>query len=296
MRQQRILVPTDLSDFAALALRYAAIFSSRMDAKITLLYADDIFFPIEATGMPLGYYLENAPESREELLQRLIEHARKYAAGLDVDGRVVSDSPARAILRTAEEIDADLVIMGTHGRRGLRRAFLGSVTESVLRHTSRPVLTVAPSRFPAGKEKRVHTILCPVNFTDISREALGYATELALAFDAELRLLYVAEGGDSAPPKDIGLKLAQWVAPSLGDRLRYQEVTTHGDAASRVLQVAEQNDVDLIVVGALHRRFSDTTAIGTTTEHLTRFSNRPVLTVSVHDMAHEAVEEAALVG
>src|SRR5690349_12254472 len=151
MRQQRILVPTDLSDFAALALRYASIFSVRMDARLTLLYADDVFFPIEASGMPLGYYLENAPASREELLGKLVEHARKYASGLDVDARVVSDAPARAILRTAEEVDADLVIMGTHGRRGIRRAFLGSVTESVLRHTTRPVLTVAPSRFPEGK-------------------------------------------------------------------------------------------------------------------------------------------------
>ncbi len=281
----RILVPTDLSDFATLAFRYAVAFSKRMPSKLTLLYADDVFFPVEASGMPLGYYLENAPESRELLLERLVEQAKLNANGLDVDARVVSDSPSRAIIRTANEVDADLIIMGTHGRRGIQRAFLGSVTESVLRHTTRPVLTIAPSRIPEGRDASIRTILCPVNFTDIAREALGYATELALSIDAELVLLYVAEGPDSISLSRAGAQLAAWVGPSLGRRLRYKEVMTHGDAAARVLTIAEQNDVDLIVVGSQHKRFGDTTAIGTTTEQITRFATRPVLTVSVHPHA-----------
>ncbi len=289
----RILVPTDLSDFATLALRYSVAFNRRIPSKLTLLFADDVFFPVEASGMPLGYYLENAPESRHRLLEKLAEQARRHANGLDVEARVVSDSPSRAIVRTADEIDADLIIMGTHGRHGIPRAFLGSVTESVLRHTTRPVLTVAPSRIPEGREAAIRTILCPVNFTDIAREALGYATEMALSFDAELVLLYVAEGPDSISLSRAGARLAAWVAPSLGGRLRYKEVMTHGDAAARVLAIAEQSDADVIVVGSEHKRFGDTTAIGTTTEQLTRVATRPVLTVSVRPGLVRAAHPAA---
>lgn len=277
----RILVPTDLSDFAALAFRYAVAFSRRVPSKLTLLYAGDVFFPLEASGMPLGYYLESMPEPRERLLEKLVEQARRHANGLDVDARVVSDSPSRAIIRAANDIDADLIIMGTHGRHGLQRAFLGSVTESVLRHTTRPVLTVAPSRIPEGRDASIRTILCPVNFTEVAREGLGYATELALSLDAQLILLYVAEGAEAVPLSRAGRQLAAWVAPSLGRRLRYKEVMSHGDAAARVLAIAGENDVDLIVVGSQHKRFGDTTAIGTTTGQITRVATRPVLTVSV---------------
>lgn len=242
----RILVPTDLSDFGNLALRYAQLFAERLGSRLTLLHAAELSFT-DYFDQPMGEYLESIPEAKQAAVNALSEHARQHLPrSLHVQTMVVDDRPARAIATTADDIDADLIIMGTHGRTGLRRALLGSVTERVLRETSRPVLTVAPALFPARAEVAVRTVLCPVRSSDVSQVALEQASTMADAFDARLVVMPVPE---------------------------------NGDAAARVLAAADQMKADLLVVGAQHRFFSDATIIGTTTERITRFARRPVLTV-----------------
>src|SRR5581483_7208421 len=129
------------------------------------------------------------------------------------------------------DANVDLIIMGTHGRHGLRGTLLGSVTEHVLRETARPLLTVLPNQF-RGRDVAIRRILCPVNYTAIADYALDYARALAEAFDAELNVMNMPEG----------------------------------DAAEGVLKAADAKEIDLIIIGAQHTRFSDATVIGTTTE------------------------------
>src|SRR5512142_2746130 len=92
---RRILVPTDLSDFAALALRYAAMMRERAGAELTLLYADETYLPVDLLEAPLGYYLENAPKSREKLQAKFDEYAKAQIGG-KFETVVVQDSPARS--------------------------------------------------------------------------------------------------------------------------------------------------------------------------------------------------------
>lgn len=246
---QRILVPTDMSDFATLALDYALLLRRKLDAQITLLYAEEFEFLLTAE-YPLGYYFDNTAAARNHAHELLRNYARRQIQ--DTTGvriLVLDDSPARAIVRTADDINADLIIMGTHGRHGLRGTLLGSVTERVLRETARPLLTVIPHQFPPQRQVDIRKILCPVNFTAVAQHALEYATSFAQIFDAELVEINVAEERDS------------------------------GDPAARILEIADKIAADLIVLGAQHTRFSDATVIGTTTERITRFAKQPVLTV-----------------
>ena len=138
---RRILVPTDLSDFAALALRYAAMIRERAGSQLTLLYADETYLPVDLLEAPLGFYLESAPKSREKLQAKFDEYAKAQIGG-KFETIVVQDSPARAILNTAQSMHPDLIIMGTHGRSGLVHVLLGSVSERVVRKAPCPVLTV----------------------------------------------------------------------------------------------------------------------------------------------------------
>src|SRR5512142_1739196 len=140
---RRVVVPTDLSDFAAMALRYAAMMRERAGSELTLLYADETYLPVDLLEAPLGYYLENAPQSREKLQQKFNEYAKAQIGG-KFETIVVQDSPSRAILNTAKSVGADLIVMGTHGRSGVRRALLGSVTENVIHESETPLLTVTP--------------------------------------------------------------------------------------------------------------------------------------------------------
>lgn len=259
----RILVPTDMSDFAAQAVRLAARFGSRL----TLLFADEISYPVDVLEVPIGYYLAHAPESRVQLEERLRKYAAEVLPGVPVETMVVQDSPARAIVHTARELNADLVVMGTHGRHGWRRALLGSVAESVLRAIDRPLLTVTPDLAADG----VRNIVCPVSFTYIAREALRHAATLALAFDATLHVVYVAESAQPPEPAEVESAFSLWVDPLVRDRARYR-VLTQGDAAQRVLGAANDAGADLIVLGGPSRR-------------ITQFARCPVMTVAPHSGA-----------
>lgn len=292
----RILVPTDMSEFANEAIRYAALLQERMGSRITLLYADETYLPVDILEMPLAWYLEQAPQTRERLLDKLREYAKDRLPGSAVETVVTQDAPARAITRTARDMKADMVIMGTHGRRGWRRALLGSVTEKVLHDIDRPVLTVTPEILsPAPAIRRV---LCPVNFTYIARESLHHASAMAEAFDAELLVIYVAEGVQPPQLPEVEAAFSLWVAPAVRDRARYRlSVVGDSDPAEGVLATAAEVEADLIVLGAQHRFFSDATVIGTTTQRVTRFARCPVLTVvrraqaeiEIHEEEHEAV-------
>lgn len=273
---QRILVPTDMSPFATLALEYALLLRSKLGSKITLLYAEEFEFLLTAE-YPLGHYFDNVASAKRNAEELLHNYAKRQVGDLTGVGTLVDDhSPARAIVQTADDIDADLIIMGTHGRHGLRGTLLGSVTERVLRETARPLMTVIPREETRHHEPRFSKILCPVNFTEIARHALEYACALAQVFGAELTVMTVVETYDGT---SVEKRFSEWVDPLLRDRTHYQQLLVSGDPAPRVLQVADEIAADLIVIGAQHTRFSDATVIGTTTERVTRFAKQPVLTV-----------------
>jgi len=195
---QRILVPTDMSDFAELAMDYALLFRKQLGSHLTLLYADEVRMPIEFLEYPLGYYLENAPDAKVRLQQKLRDFALLKAPEGGVEAIVVDDSPARAIVQTARSMNADLIIMGTHGRSGWKRAILGSVTEAVLHDSDIPVLTVTPLLHPLGGPTEINRVLCPVT-------AIDAGTDVAAAFGAELMLMAVS---DDDPPERL-LTLAE---------------------------------------------------------------------------------------
>jgi nucleotide-binding universal stress UspA family protein len=142
MLPQTILVPTDFGEPSEAALDYAVELAKALGAEIVILHA----FEIPAMSFPDGAIVATA-----EMTSRILEGAQvgldkqvtRYASsGVSVRGIVKQNDPWHAVLTTAEEIGADLVCMGTHGRRGLPRAILGSVAEKVVRTCTMPVLVV----------------------------------------------------------------------------------------------------------------------------------------------------------
>ncbi len=275
---ERILVPTDLSRFGDLALRYAVYFNERLGSRLTLLYAEEISWL--AVEHPAGYYYQNVAEARLALTRRLHEYAVSHipqAAGAATIFE--DDAPESAIVRAGLDIDADLIIMGTHGRRGIGRALLGSVTERVLHQTDIPAMTVNPSLLESNAAIDIRTVLCPVNFTDVARTAVAQASAMAESFEAQLVVMHVCEGVEVRLFSNVEEQFGRWIDPAVRARTRYKEVVVHGDAAALVLEVAGQVGADLLVIGAQHKRFAEATVIGTTTERITRFAKQPVMTV-----------------
>ncbi|MBV0900391.1 universal stress protein [Haloarcula salina] len=143
-----ILVPTDGSDTAENAVDQAIDIASKYGSTVHALYVVDV----DATSYSLG--TEQVDRIRQGHLDEMTEvkedadEATGYVAdrgaehGVEVVEHVTAGEPARAIRKFVDDNDIDLVVMGSHGRSGLKRVILGSVTEKVLRRTRLPVLVV----------------------------------------------------------------------------------------------------------------------------------------------------------
>ncbi|HLW47171.1 MAG TPA: universal stress protein [bacterium] len=148
MRLRTILVPTDFSDSATAALEWAKEIAQAFDARIVLLHVVDLQYQLMPSGLlvvptPLpGGVVRHAQQQARTALDAL---AAKTPA---VSRRLVRKGHARDVtLVVAEEMNADVIVMGTHGRRGVEQLFIGSVADYVVRNARVPVMTVrAPRR------------------------------------------------------------------------------------------------------------------------------------------------------
>lgn len=278
-RPKKILVPVDFSELATAALHYAVHIAERSHASITVLNADPFDAPVEFMATELG----TVAESIEVAYQHAREELRRYAesnipTNIKHDTAVVKGLAVSSIVHWAEDHNIDLIVMGTHGRGGLQRVLLGSVTESVVRSTTRPVLSFRPTDEPSA-DRPIRKILCPINFTEVAHEALDYATVVADVTAADLTLVHVLEEKE-ADAAEAMRQVDKWIP-----WLRETATTTvarmvrHGDPADEIIELARTGGYDLIVIGAQHKLFGDATLLGTTTARLTRHAPCPVLTV-----------------
>ncbi len=150
-RPRHILAATDLSKASEPALQQAAGLAEALGAKVTLLHVFDPTPLVPPVALPPPRALEEklAEEMRERIAEELHKlRERVLPADLEVEEVVLrASSPAAAIIEQAEQRNADLIVLGTHGRTGLTHVLVGSVAERVVRHSPIPVLTVrAPVR------------------------------------------------------------------------------------------------------------------------------------------------------
>lgn len=144
MRLQRIMLATDFSPQARVALDYAAELSQRLEVPLLLLAA----FQIPVYPLPEGIVVRSTDTIAQLLSQTSADlaAARQLAqdqGAVEVETIVVEGNPAAEIVRIAQERKTDLIVMGSHGRGGLSRAILGSVADKVMRTAHCPVMIVA---------------------------------------------------------------------------------------------------------------------------------------------------------
>ena len=139
---KHLLVPVDGSDTSKLAVDKAAVLAKAFGSRVTVIYVIDPY-PFTGVGTDFAYgqaeYLSAATAEANEA----IKHAKHLLdqSGVTVDSSVIEAHTAwRGIVEAGETLDADLIVMGSHGRSGLEKLVLGSVTQAVLSHTKLPVL------------------------------------------------------------------------------------------------------------------------------------------------------------
>jgi nucleotide-binding universal stress UspA family protein len=279
-RPEVILCPIDFGEMATFALKYAQSLAAGFGARLIVLYAESFLPPPYFTPGQEDEILATLERSKKAAAAHLSRYVKEHGLGEDTKTLVVDQPPVQAILRTADQNDA-WIVMGTHGRSGWSRVLLGSVAERVLHETDRPVLTARYKKgAPEPSSISIRQVFCPVNFTQVARQALEYAVAVAESFAAELMVLHVVEpSSEPTPDQRVLDRLCAWIPDDLRPRCNLKEIIRRGDAAEQIITAASSSRCDMIVLGAQHRRFFDTTVIGTTTVQVTRHAPCPVLTV-----------------
>ncbi|MFB6124171.1 MAG: universal stress protein [Haloferacaceae archaeon] len=287
----RILFPTDGSDVAERVFEYALDVAATHDATLHVLHvADTTQDSVTVVG---GDVVDVLEREGERIVAETAERATER--GISVTTDVVQGHPAKTIVDYAGNDGVDLVVMPTHGRKGLERVLLGSVTERVVNDAPVPVLTVNPdaeaSAYPAAD------VLVPTDGSRGANLALDEAVGVTDATDATLHVLHVVESGSlgvdvrstvaderlSERADEIVADAADTAAAAGVDAVTEIE---RGRAYREILEYVEANDVGLVVVGAHGRSGYERYVLGSVTSKLVRTSPVPVLLV--RDSADES--------
>jgi nucleotide-binding universal stress UspA family protein len=298
------LCPVDFSAISRHALDHASAIASRNGATLTILY---VFATLPTMDLPP---LVLSAQDRERLIRDMRQMAGRVPARVPLDFRVREAGYVHEeILAQLDETRADLLVLGTHGRSGFERLFLGSVTEKVIRKASCPTLVVPP-RAPdvvPDAPVRYRRVLCPVDFSESSLQAIAYAVNVAEESDAQLRLLYVVEVPPvltQEPPVATASLLAARDAAAARARQRLHElvperartfctvdsVVAEERGYHEILRQISALQTDLVVMGVHGRGVVDRLLFGSTTHHVIRAAVCPVLIVRT-DAGHGAAAE-----
>lgn len=297
-RLKKILFPTDFSSCAGQALVPAIDLAEQYQAELHVLHA------IVLHGYDPHNLSYNIKDLEEEIHQRIQSDAAERLANVAQNHcedtvKIVTAcergiSASNIIVEYASKNDIDLVVLGTHGRRGPAHLLFGSVAEEVVRTASCPVLTVRERKKPKPVTE-TERILVPVDYSKFSKQALTYGKHLAASFDATLQLLHVIElnfhpayysvGKTSLFEIDSDLrdrshdKLMELAQEAAGPEVDVEPYVIEGRANSDIVKFATENDSDLIVIPTHGLTGLSRFLIGSVTQKVVRRAPCPVFVV-----------------
>ena len=312
---KRIICATDLSDLSNQSVHYGASMARRFEALLILCYVIDL--PVVSVhGAAYTYpheYVESLKEDALEKFGTLLKDGE-----VNWQPAVITGPVASSICNLADSERADLVIAATHGRSGLKRWILGSVTERLIRTVPCPLMSITPFA-----EKRETELSEPVQFRNIlvgcdfsadSAAALETALSLAQEYQARLHLVHVIEpvayrevllspGVMDEVRVNLNTKLTQQLTALVPEEVdHWCEVQTNclaGKPFEELIKYATIHAIDLIVLGVRGRSLVDSMLLGSTTDRVVRRSRCPVLAVGPKparmsgDMTPTSAEEQA---
>ena len=274
---KRILCPIDFDEHSARAMTRAQDLALRHGAELRLLHVlpprpDSILMPSADVATQ-----DRAARADLDELSATIR-----AGGARCEASILYGVPAFQILQAARDGAADLIVMATHGRKGLSRVVLGSVTEAVLHATPCLLLTIPPRAAGAGGSFR--RVLCAVDFSPSSLATLSHAMAMVEDAYGELTVLNVIDRAFASGPPAASRVRAEDALAGLHERVPVHSCVVRdavriGETAAEVLKLAAEEEAHLIVVGAHSRRPGMAAMVGSCADRIVRESPCPVLAV-----------------
>jgi nucleotide-binding universal stress UspA family protein len=281
---KKILCPVDFFPASGAAVQYGASLAANYDATLHLLH---VVTPIPPNAheylLDTSGIIQSMEDSSVEEMKKLV--AKLKATGVSVETEVCVGDVYDEIKRAIEEERPDLIVMGTHGRRGVERWFMGSTTEKLLRHSPVPLVTIS-----AGGEKFVappRRIMVTTDFSEGTSDAVSYAFSVAQENESKLTLLHVVN--------DLAVNITGNDRASLINEVRKQlegmvpaEVRNWCDVETRVetgvpyriiKRVLEDERIDLLVMNIHGKGMLDRALLGSNAERVVRAAGCPVMLI-----------------
>ena len=297
MTIKKILFPTDFSRCSDQALIHALSLAERYDASLSIIH---VLLPLEYDPYDLGHHLPDLDKIQSEIdrlsssqVRAAIER-RSYRDITIEQSTVRGISAAPAILEYAADRGIDVIVMGTHGRRGLNHFMLGSVAEEVVRLAPCPVITVREMKQQSAMTQ-FRQILVPIDFSGFSRDAISHAKYLACDFGSTVRLLHIVEEVIHPSFYVTGqTSLTTWFpeveATTLKEMKRLADEASgpqvplefhikEGRAAVDIIGFAKKNDIDLIIMSSHGLTGIEHLLLGSVTEKVVRMAPCPLITL-----------------
>ncbi len=292
-----ILCTTDFSDESNQTVSYGAAIAKEFGARLLVCHVIDLqFAAIYGTVHFLPPDLQTQSiETAQERIETLME-----TQAVPWEAVVATGPPADEIARVVAARSIDLAIAATHGRSGLKRLLLGSVTERLMHSLNCPLLVVRdtpPELMPdPAQGLRFKKILVGCDFSPASNAALEYGLGLAQEFEAELHLIHIIEpqvysdflvasssgvGGDADDIKTrMDRRLADLVTEEVMNWCGVKTAVIEGRPFETITDYAGERDIDLIVLGVRGHGVVETLFLGSTTDRVIRKAQCPVLSVN----------------
>jgi nucleotide-binding universal stress UspA family protein len=282
---ESILVAYDGSEFSKAALKEASSWVKRHGGRITLLHA--VYFDEEEFSIASDQH-----GKRVDIGKSMCQEARGVALseyGVEVDSLVCEGEPPEVIAKVAREKGADLIAMGTYGKKGLKRLIMGSVTSAVVLKAPCDVLVV---KRPCSEcNGRYGSLLIPYDGSEFSKKALRRAFEFEKLDDGRATALYVIPRYEEMVgfirSESISRALhreAQKITDSAkelaaANSVSLETVVEEGHAADRIVETAARINNDLIIMGSYGMRGVDRAIMGSTAERVIMNAPCPLLIV-----------------
>jgi nucleotide-binding universal stress UspA family protein len=274
-----IVIPTDFSEAGIHALEQGASLSKLCNAELHLVHVFEptsVFFP--ALEPILALSVEE--DAKEKISQKMSEVSELYRNkfGIKVVSVVVEGKIAAEIVKYAEEKEADLILMGTHGASGYEEFFIGSNAEKVLNKAQCPVLTIQAH----SGSNNIQNIVVPIDGTLHSRQKVDYAIEMAKIYGSTIHLLGLIEMEEDQIEKfRLKMRIVEEVVQKAG--VPYVEKTiVDANVAQTALDYAKEVGADLIIVMADHESMIPGLFTGKFGKHLVNHSAIPVMSIKPH--------------
>lgn len=284
-----ILFPTDFSDIAEAAQAYAAILCKQFGATLHIVHARQ---DTEQSGTASHEYVSVEQQDWSPSFQEYVALQKPEKLQVDTVSttEIAGHSISEILLNYADLHDIDLIVLGTHGHRGIGRILLGSTAEKIVRLAKCSVLTVG-GKAHKMLSPEIGRILVPIDFSEFSLNALDTAQQLAQPLGAEISLLHVFQPISFPLPYGVTSpnimtaevrQRTQRALDALGENSAEIRVTTHtehGFPEHEINAFAQKNDVDLIVIASHGLTGFNRFIQGSVSQEVVRQAPCPVYTV-----------------